>query len=137
MKTSTKVTSPESHETESKRCEVCGRTPSQRAHIVAEQEKQAWNILYLCPTCHVVFDTILKPRLVKALTRFGSKALPKSWESSIYEQAAVASQVARRKKQATARAKARKHAAVTKRTWLDPAIRARRIASIREAKARR
>ena len=51
----------------------------------------------LCPTCHIMFDTHLKPKIFKALNEFGIK-LPKSWETSIYDQAAKASMKVRKKK---------------------------------------
>ena len=74
-------------------CEMCGHSVGirQRAHIAAEADASKANTLMLCPTCHVVFDTELKPRLYAALVRYGAKNLPASWGSSIYEQAAEAS----------------------------------------------
>jgi hypothetical protein len=73
-------------------CEMCGYDVSirQKAHILAEGEKAGENLLMLCPTCHIMFDTHLKPKLFGALNAFGIK-LPKSWKTSIYEQAAKAS----------------------------------------------
>ena len=80
-------------------CEMCGHHVKmrQKAHIVAESKKSDPNLLMLCPTCHLMFDTHLKPKIFKALTQSGFKGLPKSWETSIYEQAFKASQVARAK----------------------------------------
>jgi hypothetical protein len=45
----------------------------------------------LCPTCHLMFDTHIKPKVYKALIEAGVKNLPVSWEKSIYLQAADAS----------------------------------------------
>jgi len=52
----------------------------------------------LCPSCHIMFDTHLKPKIFKALIDAGVRGLPRSWESSIYEQVAKASQAAKRRK---------------------------------------
>ncbi|MCD4715586.1 MAG: hypothetical protein K8R45_02445 [Desulfobacterales bacterium] len=81
-------------------CELCGHYVSvrQKAHIVAEELKMEPNILMLCPTCHIMFDTHVKPKVFKALREAGVKGIPKSWETSIYHQAAVESQAARNKK---------------------------------------
>jgi len=77
-------------------CEMCGHHVGvrQKAHIVAEGKKRGPNLLMLCPTCHIMFDTYVKPKIFKALLEAGVQNLPKSWESSIYEQAAVASRIA-------------------------------------------
>jgi hypothetical protein len=56
------------------------------------------NILMLCPTCHVMFDTHVKPKVFKALREAGVKGIPKSGETSIYDQAAAASHDARVKR---------------------------------------
>jgi len=45
-----------------------------------------------------MFDTHLKPKFFKALSQSGIINLPKSWETSIYEQAAKASQAAIKEK---------------------------------------
>jgi hypothetical protein len=45
-----------------------------------------------------MFDTHIKPKLFMALSQYGIEGLPKSWETSIYAQAAVASQKARKRK---------------------------------------
>ena len=81
-------------------CEMCGHSVVNRkkAHIAAEEKKSGDNLLLLCPSCHIMFDTNLKPKIFKALRKLGVKHLPKSWKTSIYEQAAKASQTARRKK---------------------------------------
>jgi len=81
-------------------CEMCGHHVGvrQKAHIVAEQSKSGANLLLLCPTCHIMFDTHVKPKMFKALSKAGVKGIPKSWESSIYDQAAKASQAAKQKK---------------------------------------
>lgn len=80
-------------------CQMCGHFVAirQKAHIVAEGKKGKGNVLLLCPSCHVIFDTQLKPRLYKALTKAGAKNLPASWMKSIYDQAAEASRKARTK----------------------------------------
>jgi hypothetical protein len=80
-------------------CEVCGHYVSvrQKAHILAEGKKTGENLLMLCPSCHIMFDTHIKPKLFTALRKAG-KTIPKSWEKSIYQQAAEASQKAREKK---------------------------------------
>lgn len=77
---------------ESNFCEMCGHHIGirQKAHIIAEGKKSGSNLLMLCPTCHIMFDTHLKPKIFKALNEYGIN-LPKSWETSIYEQAAKAS----------------------------------------------
>jgi hypothetical protein len=81
-------------------CEMCGHYVAirQKAHIAAEGKKSGSNLLMLCPSCHIMFDTHLKPKIFKALKELDVKNLPKSWEISIYEQAAKASQAARKKK---------------------------------------
>lgn len=73
-------------------CEMCGHYVAirQKAHIITEGKKSGENILMLCSTCHIMFDTHLKPKIFKALNNIGIK-LPDSWELSIYEQAAQAS----------------------------------------------
>ncbi len=74
-------------------CEMCGHQVGvrQKAHIVAEGRKRGNNILMLCPTCHIMFDTHLKPKVFTALLETGLQDLPDSWRKSIYEQAAEAS----------------------------------------------
>lgn len=69
----------------------------QKAHIVAEGKKTGDNLLMLCPSCHIMFDTHIKPKIFKSLKQVGVNNLPKSWEKSIYQQAAEASQAARKK----------------------------------------
>ena len=78
-------------------CDICGHHVAirQRAHIVAEGRKTGPNLLLLCPSCHVNFDTRLKPAICRALREAGVGNLPASWQTSIYEQAARASQAAR------------------------------------------
>lgn len=73
-------------------CEMCGHYVAirQKAHIVSEGDESRDNILMLCPTCHLMFDTRLKPRLYKALARKRVKGLPRSWKKSIYHQGAEA-----------------------------------------------
>jgi len=74
-------------------CEMCGHHVGirQKAHILAEGKKMANNLLMLCPTCHIVFDTHLKPKIFRAMIDFGFKDMPESWKKSIYEQASEAS----------------------------------------------
>ena len=73
-------------------CEMCGHHVAilQKAHILVEGKKSGGNILMLCPTCHIMFDTHLKPKIFNALNEYGIN-LPESWKTSIYEQAAAAS----------------------------------------------
>jgi hypothetical protein len=82
-------------------CEMCGHHVGvrQKAHIIAEGKKSGVNLLMLCPTCHIMFDTHVKPKIFEALSQAGVDGLPKSWEASIYEQAAKASQAARNRKE--------------------------------------
>ena len=82
-------------------CELCGHCVGwrQKAHIAAEGKKTGNNLLMLCPTCHIMFDTHVKPKIHRALVEVGVKNLPMSWEKSIYEQAAEASHKALRKRQ--------------------------------------
>jgi hypothetical protein len=74
-------------------CELCGHYVGmrQKAHIVAEGKKTGNNLLMLCPTCHIMFDTHIKPKMYKALLEAGVRNLPVSWAQSIYQQAAEAS----------------------------------------------
>lgn len=74
-------------------CELCVHYVAlrQKAHIVAEGKKSGHNLLMLCPTCHTMFDTHIKPKIHKALLEAGIQNLPLSWEKSIYMQAAEAS----------------------------------------------
>ncbi|MFC1579548.1 HNH endonuclease [Thermodesulfobacteriota bacterium] len=64
-------------------CEMCGRHVMMRekAHIVAEAGDDMANLLWLCPSCHRVFDRHLKLRLFDALKAYKVKGLPKSWET--------------------------------------------------------
>lgn len=80
-------------------CEMCGHQVGilQKAHIYAEGIKSDPNLLLLCPSCHIMFDTHLKPKIFRALSQAGVKGLPASWKTSIYDQAAEASRDARRK----------------------------------------
>jgi len=79
-------------------CDMCGHYVRirQKAHIVAEGPKRGVNLLMLCPSCHIMFDTHIKPRVFEALKQAGVANLPISWEKSIYQQAAEASQLARK-----------------------------------------
>ena len=71
-------------------CEMCGHHVAirQKAHICTEGDKCNSNTLLLCPTCYLMFDTHLKPKIYNALSFAGVQGLPDSWSSSIYEQAA-------------------------------------------------
>ena len=74
-------------------CEMCGHHVGirQKAHIMAEGKKTENNLLMLCPTCHIMFDTHLKPKIFLAMMDAGFNAMPESWRKSIYEQASEAS----------------------------------------------
>jgi len=84
-------------------CEMCGHHVGvrQKAHIMAEGKKTESNVLMLCPTCHIMFDTYLKPKVFKAMMEAGLQELPESWKKSIYEQAAEASAKALKRKRGT------------------------------------
>jgi hypothetical protein len=56
----------------------------QKAHIMAEGKKTENNVLMLCPTCHIVFDTHLKPKVFKAMMEAGLQGFPESWKKSAY-----------------------------------------------------
>ena len=81
-------------------CEMCGHYVKMRqmAHIVSEGPKRGVNLLMLCPSCHIMFDTHIKPKVFEALKQADVSNLPNSWEKSIYQQAAEASLAARKKK---------------------------------------
>lgn len=81
-------------------CEMCGHHVAvrQKSHIIAEGPKKAGNILMLCPTCHLMFDTHLKPKIFKAVLEAGLNGLPVSWNKSIYLQAAEKSSRALKEK---------------------------------------
>lgn len=82
-------------------CDMCGHYVKmrQKAHIVAEGRKTGVNLLMLCPSCHIMFDTHIKPKVYESLKQSGVGNLPKSWEKSIYQQATEASQAARKNKE--------------------------------------
>ncbi|MBW1796116.1 MAG: hypothetical protein JRJ38_17115 [Deltaproteobacteria bacterium] len=65
-------------------CEWCGRkipgTPERTSsrykrygldfcHIISRMNapKQEWNGFILCPTCHRLFDEVIKPKIIRAL----------------------------------------------------------------------
>ena len=81
-------------------CEFCGQYVAlrQKAHIVTEGKNRGNDVLMLCPTCHLMFDTHVKPKIYKALVEVGIEKLPVSWQKSICLQAAEASMKARLKK---------------------------------------
>jgi len=81
-------------------CEMCGNYVAirQNAHIVADAGRARINILKLCPSCHVMFDDRLKPRLYKALNAAGVTNLPKNWEKSYHLQAIEASMASPKRK---------------------------------------
>jgi hypothetical protein len=72
-------------------CVMCGITypAPQAAHIIDEKEwkgrhggdKQI-NGIPLCPNCHWVFESILRPKLYVALDAFGTRDLPQSWKKN-------------------------------------------------------
>ncbi len=70
-------------------CEMCGNYVAlrERAHIISEGDNSRKNILMLCPGCHRMFDTRVKPKLYQALMRKGVKHLPESWKKSSFDQA--------------------------------------------------
>jgi hypothetical protein len=80
-------------------CEMCGHHVGvrQKAHILAEGKKTENNVLMLYPTCHIMFDTHVKPKVFKAMMEAGLQDFPESWRKSIYEQAAEASRNALQK----------------------------------------
>ena len=84
-------------------CEMCGNYVAvrQKAHIAAEGKKSGNNLLMLCPSCHIMFDTSIKPKIFRALKDLEVENLPRSWETSIYEQAARASKAALKRKKAS------------------------------------
>ena len=59
------------------------------------------NVLMLCPTCHIMFDTHVKPKVFKAMMDAGLQDFPESWKKSIYEQAAEAAAKARKRNRST------------------------------------
>ena len=67
---------------------------------MAEGKKTENNLLMLCPTCHIMFDTHVKPKVFKVMMEAGLQGFPESWKKSIYEQAAEASAQALRRKRA-------------------------------------
>jgi transcription elongation factor Elf1 len=74
-------------------CEMCGHHVwiRQKAHILAEGKKTKDNLLMLCPTCHQMFDTHVKPKIFRAMVAAGFRDFPESWKKSIFELAAEAS----------------------------------------------
>jgi hypothetical protein len=61
-------------------CQMCGHHVGvrQKAHILAEGKKTENNVLMLCPTCHVMFDTHVKPKVFKAMMEVGLQDFPES-----------------------------------------------------------
>lgn len=59
-------------------CEMCGHHVGvrQKAHIMAEGKKTENNVLMLCPTCHIMFDRHVKPKVFKAMMEAGFTGLP-------------------------------------------------------------
>ena len=69
-------------------CVMCGRVfpLPEAAHIIDGKEwrekagaESQVNGIPLCPSCHKVFDEILRPYLFRALEKFGASGLPKCW----------------------------------------------------------
>jgi len=79
---------------------MCGHSVGirQKAHILTEGRNDRANTLMLCPSCHIIFDTRVKPKLYQALVKGGVQNLPTSWKTSIYDQAAEASMKATSRK---------------------------------------
>ena len=48
-------------------CEMCGHYVKirQKSHVIAEEKKAGDNLLMLCPSCHIMFDTLIKPKVYK------------------------------------------------------------------------
>jgi hypothetical protein len=117
-------------------CEMCGHDVKirQQAHIVAKAGTGDETMLKLCPSCHLMFDHLLKPRLYTALRRAGAKSLPACWKTSLYEQAATASLAAGRRAGPTRAKAVLPIAKAGNNGWDDPVVRANRIAGIRAAK---
>ena len=72
-------------------CVMCGTTfpLPEAAHIVDGKEwiqtvgaEQVVNGFPLCPSCHKVYDDVLRPYLFRSLEAFGTKNLPKCWKRS-------------------------------------------------------
>ncbi len=84
-------------------CEMCGHHVGvrQKAHILAEGKTTESNLLMLCPTCHIMFDTHVKPKIFRAMIEAGLKDFPRSWSKSIYEQAKEASAKAFKQRKGT------------------------------------
>ena len=59
------------------------------AHIIDEKEwktkvgaDRQVNGMPLCPSCHKVFDDVLRPYLYRALNALGTREIPESWKKS-------------------------------------------------------
>jgi hypothetical protein len=80
-------------------CEMCGHFVAvrQKSHILDGRNDIPDNLLLLCSSCHIMFDTQLKPKLYRALVNSGLH-LPEIWSKSIYERAAEASALVREDK---------------------------------------
>ncbi len=59
-------------------CELCGHHAEihQKAHTLAKGKKSGGNLLMLCPTGSVIFDTHVKPKIYKALVEGEGKLFP-------------------------------------------------------------
>ncbi len=74
-------------------CLMCGaiHIRPDAVHIIDEKEWKSKhpkgydsviNGMPLCPNCHRAFEEILRPRLFKALSKYGAKELPSCWKTS-------------------------------------------------------
>jgi hypothetical protein len=59
-------------------CEMCAHHVGlrQKAHIVAEERDKDHNIVLLCPTCRIMFDTHLKPKVLRDFWKQDSRICP-------------------------------------------------------------
>jgi len=64
-----------------KPCVWCGWQSARRhaCHIIDEGQDKDWNAISLCPNCHEVFESTIRPMLYKALKEYGATGLPVSW----------------------------------------------------------
>jgi hypothetical protein len=64
-----------------KSCAWCGWKSARRhaCHIIDEAPEREWNAISLCPNCHEIFESTIRPMLYKALKEHGATGLPASW----------------------------------------------------------